>query len=327
MAAGLIAGVDLGGTKILTLVVGRDLKIAGSDLRATDAAEGPEAVLARIMASVRVASRGRALAAIGISTPGPCDPERGVVTSPPNLPGWSDVPLAQLVSQGMHLPAWIENDANAAAIAEQRLGAGRGSRHMVLVILGTGIGGGLILDGRLYRGASGAAGEIGHMQLEPNGPRCGCGRRGCLEALASGRALRDRAAEIVVREPSGILARIARDEGERPTAESLGRAAAAGDVSAQQAITTAGRYLGAGLTNLVDIFNPEIVVLGGSLRKLGPLYLDTAREIARVEAFPQSYRDARIVEAELGDEAGAFGAALIALERLDAADRRTAESP
>jgi len=327
MAAGLIAGVDLGGTKILTLVVGRDLKIAGSDLRATDAAEGLQAVLARITASVRVASRGRPLAAIGISTPGPCDPERGVVTSPPNLPGWSDVPLAQLVSAGMGLPAWIENDANAAAIAEHGLGAGRGSRHMVLVILGTGIGGGLILDGRLFRGASGAAGEIGHMQLGPNGPRCGCGRHGCLEALASGRALRDRAAEIVAGEPGGILARIARDEGERPTAESLGQAAAAGDVSAQQAIATAGRYLGAGITNLVDVFDPEVIVIGGSLRKLGPPYLDTAREIVRAEAFPQSYRDVRIVEAELGDEAGAFGAALVALERLDAAGTRAGQSP
>ncbi len=312
----LVAGIDLGGTKILSLVVDDDLQVVGRDQRPTEADEGPEAVIGRMLASVRAAATDRALAGLGISTPGPCDPERGVVTHPPNLPGWQDVPLAARLSEALGVPAWLENDANAAAIAEHRLGAGLGSRHLVLVILGTGIGGGLILNGRIYHGASGAGGEIGHMQLEPEGPICGCGRRGCLEALASGRALGSRAAEIMQTEPDGVLAGLARNEDRAPSAETLARAAEAGDRSAAAAIERAGRYLGAGLTNIVDVFNPEVLVLAGNLRKLGERDLGPALATVKAEAYPQCLADVRIVDARLAEDAGAIGAALLALDRL-----------
>ena len=314
--SGFVLGIDLGGTKILSLCLDGELRIVGRDLRPTGADAGPEAVIERIVASARAAAQGHAPAAVGISTPGPCDPERGVVTTPPNLPGWRDVPLARLVGGRLGLPAWIENDANAAALAEHRLGAGRGSRHMILVTVGTGIGGGLVLDGRLYRGASGGAGEVGHMQLAPQGRRCGCGRRGCLEALASGSALEANAAAIIRAEPAGLLAQIARREGGDPDARVLALAAEAGDAAAAAAIERAGRYLGAGLTNLVDVFNPQVIVIGGSLRKLGERYLGPARAVVAREAFAQHAADVRIVEAALGDDAPAIGAALIAQERL-----------
>jgi glucokinase len=266
--------------------------------------------------SMRAAAGSRRLMAVGISTPGPTDPRRGIVTTPPNLPDWRDVPLAAEISERLGVPAWIENDANVAALAEHRLGAGSNAKHVVLLTVGTGIGGGLILDGQLYQGASGAAGELGHMRILPDGPVCSCGRRGCLEALASGWALGARAAEIVAREPDGVLARLVREAGAEPDAKLLEDAAHAGDISAQTAIHDAGNYLGAGLVNIVNIFNPELIILGGSLRKIGMPYIGLAVEIMEREAFPQNVRDVRVVEAELGDEAPALGAAIIAMEML-----------
>jgi glucokinase len=316
--SGLIGGIDLGGTKILSVVVDDGLVVSGSDLRPTEAWAGPEAVIAGVVESVLVAANGRPLRAVGIATPGPSDPIRGIVTTPPNLPGWHNVPLARLVGEALHVPAWIENDANAAAMAEFKLGAGSGFQHMILIALGTGIGGGLVLNGRLYRGATGGAGEIGHQQLLRDGPRCGCGRPGCLEALASGRALAARAVEIMSAEPDGILARIVAGDTRPASARSLALAADEGDASAEAAIREAGRYLGAGITNLVNIFNPEIVAIGGNLRKLGERYLGPAYEVVKAEAFPQHAGDVRIIEAELEEEVGAIGAALVALEHLSA---------
>jgi len=316
MAGPYVIGVDLGGTKILSVCLDASLQRVGEDRRPTEATAGPEAVIGRMAESVRAAAGKLQVSAVGVSTPGPSDPERGIVTTPPNLPGWRNVPLARLLGEALGLPAWIENDANAAALAEHRLGAGRGSKHMVFVALGTGIGGGLILDGRLYEGASGAGGEIGHMQLQPDGRQCGCGRRGCLEALASGWVLEAEAAAIVEAEPDGLVAKIALKENVDPDARILELAADAGDRAADEVLRRAGRYLGAGLTNLVDVFNPELIVIGGSLRKLGERYIGTAKAIVAAEAFPQSYADLRIVEAELGDEAQAIGAALVAVDRL-----------
>ncbi len=311
-----VLGIDLGGTKILSLCLDAGSHEAGRDYRPTEAEEGPEAVIERMAASARAAAGDRTIRGVGISTPGPSNPTTGIVTTPPNLPGWRDVPLARLLGERLGLPAWIENDANAAALAEARVGAGRNVQHLVLLTLGTGVGGGLVLDGRLYRGASGAAGELGHMQLEPQGPVCGCGRRGCLEALASGVALGREADAIAAAEPEGLVATIARREGVEPDARILDLAADAGDRAADAAIRKAGRYLGAGLTNLVDLFNPELIVIGGSLRKLGDRYLAEATAVAAREAFPQSFADVRIVEAELGDDAPAIGAALVAREHL-----------
>jgi glucokinase len=313
---GYFGGIDLGGTKILSICVDRDLQILDKDYRETEARGGPRAVINRMVDSMQAAAGARQLLAVGISTPGPTDPKRGIVTTPPNLPDWRDVPLAAEISERLGVPAWIENDANAAALAEHRLGAGKEAKHVILVTLGTGIGGGLVLNDRLYRGASGAAGEIGHMLVEPGGRQCGCGRRGCLEAQASGWALGARAAEIVALEPDGVLARLVRESGEEPDAKLLEDAAAAGDKSAQAAIHDAGTYLGAGLVNIVNVFDPEVIVIGGGLRRLGEPYLGHAIEIMKREAFPQNVRDVQVVEAALGDEAPALGVAVLAMELL-----------
>ena len=212
------------------------------------------------------------------------------------------------------VPAWIENDANAGALAEHRIGAGRGSKHMIMVAAGTGIGGGFVLDGKLYHGASGGAGEVGHMQMDPTGRLCGCGRRGCLEAVASGWALSADAADIAAKEPDGLVARISVQENEEPDGRILDLAAAQGDVSAIEVLTRAGVFLGAGLTNLIDLFNPEVIVIGGGVIAAGEMLLAPARREMLARALTPGRDAVRVVPAAFGDEAGMIGAAILARE-------------
>lgn len=316
MSSSVILGIDLGGTKIRSMAFNPDMSNAGDDYRETEADRGPAGVVQRIVDSALAAAKGRPIAACGISAPGPLRIEDGVVTEPPNLPGWSNVPLARLLSERLGAPAWLENDANAAALAEHQLGAARGLRHVVMLALGTGIGGGLIVDGKLVHGASGGAGEVGHLLALPDGPICGCGRRGCLEAVASGVAFAREAAALLARQPDGILARLTVEAGQEPDARLLEQAAKAGDHDAEEIIRSAGRFLGAGMTSLINIFNPEMIVIGGSLRLMGKPYLGEAYAVVKRDAFRQHYADVRFAEAQLGDEAQAIGAACLARDRL-----------
>jgi glucokinase len=315
----IIGGIDLGATKILSVVVSRSGRLLAEDLRPTEGVEGPDAVIANMIASLRqaVASAGGGqLAAIGIDAPGPVDYARGIITSPPNLPGWHDVPLAAIVEKEFGVPCILENDANAAAFAEHRWGSGRGSRHMLFLTVSSGVGGGIIIDGNLYRGASGAAGEVGHMTINARGARCHCGCRGCLEMYASGIAIARLGRRLVARHPESLLARLAR---EQPlSAKLVHEAADKGDESARDLIAGAGRDLGVGLASLINVFNPEVIVLDGSLTKMGDLYLGPARETAQRESFAQSWSDVRIVVGELGDRSAALGAAAVALEAMRA---------
>jgi glucokinase len=317
---GLVAGIDLGGTKILTLVFDAEHRVVGRDQRATEDEDGgPEAVMQRMAASVREAAASRTLSGVGISAAGPVDLKRGVVTTPPNLEGWHDVPLQAGLTQLLGQPCTLAHDADCGAVAEHRLGAGIGAENLIYVTLGTGVGGGLILAGKLYTGTSGSAGEIGHMLVEPAGRVCNCGRRGCLEAMTAGAYLGMDAAAIVQAEPSGVLARLCEERGEEPDARLLSEAADAGDASADAAIRRAGAYLGVGLANLVNVFNPEVIVLGGSLLALGERYFGPAREVMQRDAFAQPLRDLRLVDALLGSDAPAIGAALIARDRISGA--------
>jgi glucokinase len=237
-----------------------------------------------------------------------------MVTDAPNLPGFHNIHLTQLVSDALGVPAILENDANAAAYGEYRFGAGRGFEHLLFVTLGTGIGGGIIIDGKVYSGASGAAGEVGHLSLKEDGPACNCGSRGCLEALSSGPAMARDAAEALAASRAPGLARIAGEA--PPTTEQLYEAALKGDDASREIVERAGRYLGLALVGLLDVFNPQALILGGGLTNLRALYLDPAIEIARRGAFPQVVADVIIRVAELGDAAGALGAAALLPERL-----------
>jgi glucokinase len=316
----ILGGIDLGATKILSLIVDAAGSRLAEDVRPTLGDEGPDAVIARMADSLRESLtkanlREGQLTAVGISAPGPVDCIRGIVTRPPNLPGWRDVPLASRLQQALAIPCFLENDANAAAVAEHRFGAGRGVRDMLFITVSSGVGGGIIIDGDLYRGVSGGAGEVGHIVLNEDGPPCGCGRRGCLEVYTSGLAIAREGSEIAAREPDSRLARIAA-ESPPLTAEAIHRAADEGDEAARDIIARAGRRLGEGIASLINVLNPELIVLGGSLIKMGDIYLGPAREAAASEAFPQHWRDVRIVEVALGDESPALGAASLAADAV-----------
>ena len=313
-----VAGVDLGGTKIHALIVTVDGEVLGEDRRPTLAAQGADIVIERIVASVRSALEEAkldtsALAGVGISTPGPCDPARGIVTNAPNLPGFVDLPLAQRVGKALGVPAILENDAAAACYGEYRYGAGRGYEHIVYVTLGTGIGGGIIIDGRLYSGASGGAGEVGHVVVDDRAVDCNCGSRGCVETLASGRAIaRDAAAALAAGQCPALAELVA---GGEPTAELVLEAAQRGDDVSRKVLERAGYYLGLGLAGLLNCFNPQALILGGGLLGLGDLYLGPALRTARERAFEQIVADVTFTNASLPDRAGALGAAALLIER------------
>jgi glucokinase len=324
------AGVDLGGTKILVLICDGDGKVLGSERVPTLATQGPEAVMSRIVEAVRAAAADAgiepgALAAIGVSAPGPIDVLEGTITDPPNLPGWHNVPLGRVLQERLGARAVLENDANCAGVGEHRFGAGRGYRHMLFVTISTGIGGGIIIDNELYAGASGAAGEVGHIGVAVSGPSCGAGHVGCVEAFASGTAIARRAAELIA---AGGMPRTARLAEHNPplSAETVYLAAQQGEAEASGIIREAGRYLGVALASMINAFNPQAIVLGGGLTNMGDDLLGPAIETARTRSFAQSFVDVRIGEGELGERAAALGAVAVARGRLAAGPEGPAEA-
>jgi glucokinase len=253
------------------------------------------------------------LRGIGVGAPGPVDAERGIVHTLVNVPGWREVPLARLLARRLRRPCRVDNDVNLVALGEWRFGAGAGSRHLVCLTLGTGVGGGLVFDGRLYRGAGGAAGELGHMVMDPDGPRCGCGRRGCFETLVSAPAV-VRLAREAMRRGHGPLTALTRAAGGRLTSQLVGRAARAGDARARRVWHTIGRRLGLGLANVVNLLNPDRIVIGGGVAKNWPLFAPRLKATLRAEAMEVSVRGVRVVRARFADQAGVLGAAVLVWE-------------
>jgi glucokinase len=315
----LFIGVDLGATKVLALVARETGEVLGVSRRPTDAHEGPEAVVRRIVQCARSAldEAGvplEAVAGVGAMAAGPLDLARGIVTTPPNLPGWRDVPLRDMLRDAFGLPVLLENDANAQGYGEYRFGAGKGARNLLFVTVSTGIGGGIVMDGRIYHGASGAAGEVGHVPLESAGPPCGAGHPGDLEAMASGLAIAREARDALRQGRCPVLRRLA-SEGRDVTAEAVAEAASLGDAGAIGILERAGRYLGMGLAGLVNVLNPDTVVLGGGLTNIGNMYLAPAREELERRAFPQALADVRVAIGSLGEQAGALGAVALMAEQ------------
>jgi len=298
-----VIGVDLGGTKIASGVVTPDGAIERETVRPTPV-ESTAALLAGLEDAVSDVLDD-SIAGLGFGIPSTIDQRTGRAVFSTNIP-LADVDLRTHMAERFDLPVGIDNDANAATIAEWALGAGRGSRHMVMLTLGTGIGGGLILDGRPYRGAVGSGAELGHMVILHEGPRCqgACTGHGHLEALASGHA-----ASLAAREAFGADA----------DARTLVELAEAGDARAREIVDGIGRRLGSGIASLVNIFNPELVVLGGGFAAAADLLLRSVREVVARDALSPGRELVRIVRAQLGGEAGLVGAGLVALEVLDPA--------
>ncbi|MBI4296401.1 MAG: ROK family protein [Chloroflexi bacterium] len=283
----------------------------------TTAVDGPEAVIKRLFSGIdRVLHSGNLAAAelhaISIACAGAIDTRNGVITLSPNLPGWHDVPLMDIVKEKYGVNTFLLNDASAAALAEHQFGAGKGVRHLVYVTVSTGIGGGIIIDNKLYEGVSGSAGEIGHMTLDLNGIKDNCGNIGCLETVASGTAMAREAIKRLEAGEQSALTQLVGEKLENITAEIIAQAAEKEDRVAKDIIQQAATYLGVGLVNLVNIFNPEMIVVGGGVSKTGERLLAPARQVVRERAFPLSAQAVKIVPAKLGEDAEVLGAAAYA---------------
>ncbi|MEX0800508.1 MAG: ROK family protein [Dehalococcoidia bacterium] len=311
MTSPLYGAIDLGGTKVRSIVADGSGEVLGSDIRPSLTADGLEPVLDRMAASFEAALaesgvERSSLAGLGIASPGAVDAQRGIVPEAPQLPGWQDVPLARILGDRIGLAARLENDATAAALGEHRFGAGKGSRYMIYITVSTGVGGGIIIDGQMYGGKSGAAGELGHIVIDVNGPPCGCGSRGCLESLASGTAIAKRGEELAASGKSPALAKLREAEGP-VTAEMVHRAATEGDTASVGLYREAGRYFGVALASYVNIFDPEVIVIGGGVAKAGELLMAEARATMEAMAMSQPLKGVRLVASALGDFGGALG--------------------
>lgn len=307
-----IVGVDLGGTKIATALLTTDGDVLARVRLDTSSEEGPEAVIRRMCQSVKDVKKEHDILGIGVATPGPLDSEKGVVLHSPNLAGWKNVPLRDELHERLQAEVKVENDANAAAWGEYVFGAGRGTRHMVYITISTGIGSGLVLDGELFTGSCSFAGELGHMLIDPNGPRCGCGNIGCWEACASGTAIGRYAREAAAAGPTKI-AQLAAEEGAPISAKHVFAAVRQGDQAAKEIFDKTIHYLGIGLANTIHAYNPERIVIGGGVSNAGNLLFDAIREKTETLVMPAYRGTYRIVPAELSNDVGSIGAAALFL--------------
>ncbi len=310
-------GVDFGGTNIKCGLVSDRGRVAHLVSLPTHTCAHPRAFIAGVGRTVERLARDAgvrtaSLRGVGVGAPGLIDCRRGVVHSLVNVSGWRDVPLAALLSRRLGVRVAVDNDVNLVALGEWRFGAGRGARDLVCITLGTGVGGGLVIDGALYRGISGAAGELGHMVIDARGPRCHCGRRGCLEALVGTAAILRLGRRAMADSPA--LRALVREAHGRLMPRLIGRAARAGDPAARRVWVEIGRRLGIGLANLVNALNPERVVIGGGVSNNWTSFSPTLIKTLRAEAMDVPGSAVRVVRTALGDRAGIIGAAVLVWE-------------
>jgi glucokinase len=318
----LVLGVDLGGTKFAVGAMTADgSRQFGFASGPTNADQPADDVVARMGAlanqviekTLRETGGRRAdFIGAGIGAPGPLRRTDGVVVVAPNL-GWHDYPLRDRLAAHLGLPTTLDNDANCATLGETWIGAARGAKNVVGLTIGTGIGGGLVFDGRLHHGSSDVAGEIGHTTIETEGRRCKCGNYGCLEAYASGPAIAERVREALERGAESILPGLAGSSA-AITAAHVYNAAREGDALAREVVRDTARYLGAGIANLLNLFNPDVVVLAGGVTAAGDELLTPLRMEARRRAFKPAMDAVRIVPGELGSRAGVVGAVAVAVQ-------------
>jgi glucokinase len=307
-------GVDVGGTKVNALRVAASGEVLARAHHPTPA-EDMESTLEGLVSAVREVLTPEAIA-VGAGVAGLVEEATGVLRYAPNI-AWRDVPIAEHLREAFGLPVAVDNDCATATLAEWRLGAGRGFRHLLYVGVGTGIGGGLVRDGRIDRGAHGFSAEIGHVIVEPGGPRCGCGNDGCWETVASGSAITRDGRRAVERHAHSLLAELAGGDPEAVTGELVTRAALHGDPTALGILAEVGTRLGEGIAGLVNVLDPEAVVVGGGVGEAGEAFLGPARAAFTRSVEGAAHRPAvPLLDAALGNDGAAIGAALLALERL-----------
>ena len=309
-----VLAVDLGGTNIRVAVVSTDGELTYRQAIRTDAKDGHVRVIQRMIDLVNEVAATAGLGPdnpVGVASPGPLDPNTGIVLFTPNLPGWRDVPLGPSLADGTGRRVSVANDGNCAALGEMRFGSGKGAKNLVYLALGTGVGGGVISDGRLVDGIRGFGAELGHSVVSLDGPRCTCGGIGCLESFVAGWAI-GREGELVATTADGE-AILAAANGGPVTAGAVATAAQGGDPAAVAILARAGRALGAAIGSFVNIFNPEVIVIGGGVAAIGDLLLGPARHSIPSYSFVANRSCMRIALSSLGDDTALFGAAALAL--------------
>ncbi|MYE89357.1 ROK family protein [Candidatus Poribacteria bacterium] len=308
-----VVGIDIGGTKLAAVVSNKNGNILQKVRKPTESDKGPrhavQLLLAMVDEVIGLADLQREdISGIGVSCGGPLDTKTGIIYSPPNLPGWDALPLKEIIESEFHIPTIIENDANASALAEARFGGGRGYDYVLYMTMSTGIGGGIVANGEIYHGANDSAGEVGHQILLPDGPLCGCGKYGCLEALCSGPAIARRAQEAIANQPHTKILALADGEIDRVRSEHVLQAARNGDALGMALVEETAYYMGWGIANLVNILNPEIVLLGTIAVAAGDMLLDPIRRTVTEMAMQRPLEAVKIMPAELGDSIGDLAA-------------------
>ena len=314
-----VIGVDLGGTNVRASLISDDGTILQQARRPSHQQQQAEDTLNQITDACREVLLHQKLGpkgirGVGIGLPGIMDSNTGVCFWSPNFPHWKDVPIAATVSAGVGAPAFILNDAKCAALGELHYGAGRGCRNMVMITLGTGIGGAFVVDGQLLMGPNGSVGEVGHHTIDPTGRKCGCGNYGCWEAMCARDAIIERAERKLQTGRESSLREVTRGE---VTPALISEAAAKGDALAKEVLDEIGFYIGVGAANLINMLNPERFVIGGGISQAGEALLAPIRRTVEARAVPKQRETAQIVPAELGDNAGVMGAAALVHRRLD----------
>lgn len=319
----LVAGIDLGGTKILAGVVDAEHRILGRAKRVTPAREGADAILFAMLEAVREAMSQAGvtesdLAAVGVGSPGPLDTEAGVILFSSNL-NVKQFALGPELAKALGRPVLVQNDVRVGGYAEFKLGAGRGYQNLIAAFVGTGIGGCFIMHGDVVKGHTGNAGELGHIIIKANGPKCGCGTRGCLEALASKTAIARRVNKMIRRGIPTVLKTKVDPKTNRLKSKDLASAVMEGDVVAIEEVHRAAHFLGLGLASLINVIGPEVVIVGGGVATaLGNPYLELVRAAARPHTLADRGGRISILGASLGDNAGILGGALLARQRFTA---------
>ncbi len=313
----LAIGVDLGGTKFQAAIVDSEGTVINSRRLGTDVEGGPSKVVDDIAHAVRtgLGTDLSVIGAVGVGVAGQIETESGVVRSSPNL-NWTDFPFGERLQQALGVPVVVENDVRVATWGEWRHGAGRGTDDLLVLYVGTGVGGGIVSGGRLLTGDRGMAGEVGHMTVVAGGRQCTCPNRGCLEAYVGGWAIAERAVEAVLANHEAGRGLLERSRGEEITARLVSETAAAGDELALQLMDETGRYLGAGLVGLLHIFNPARVVLGGGVIEGSPGLIEVAESVVRANTIPAYTDGLAIRRSELEGNAGVIGSASLALNRV-----------
>jgi glucokinase len=307
-----IAGIDIGGTKIAVAVATPDGEVLSLTRFPTEVEKGPRRIIERAVAEVRrMAEENHAsLISVGVGCGGPLDRARGLILSPPNLPGWDEFPIIEIVEKDLGAPALLDNDANAAALGEHSRGAGRGLQDLVYITISTGIGGGIITKGEIIHGVGDAAGEVGHITILPDGPLCRCGERGCLETLCSGTGIARRASERLATGVKSAMTLIAGGT-DKVTAKVVAEAALEGDPVAVEIWDEAIHYLAIGIGNIISVLAPEAVILGGGVSTAGDqLFEPLRRQVpSRVKMLP--FEKIKILQAELGGDSAIRGALIL----------------